>query len=89
MPSFAFASGVKVKPSNSEVVNASPLERTVPSAFFKDPEVGMAVMEMVNESPSESVGAAKLSGPSIASSLMLTVVSEPATGNAVRRSYGS
>ena len=70
------------------MVNASPLARTVPSAFFKDPEVGMAVMEMVNESPSESVGAAKLSGPSIASSLMLTVVSEPATGMLLEGAMG-
>ena len=77
---MVLASGVKVKPSSSVVVNASPLARTVPSALFKVPEVGIAVMEMVNESPSESVGADKFREPASTSSVREIATSDPAIG---------
>ena len=54
---------MKVSDCNSDVVRASPLDRTVPSAFFSEPEVGMAVMEIVKESPSLSVGAERFKSP--------------------------
>ena len=72
------SSGVNVNPVISEVVKASPSERIVPSAFFRRPEEGTDVMEIVNESPLESVGADKFKEASMVSILMLVLISLPA-----------
>ena len=80
MLSFALAFGVKVRACNSVTVREPPSAKTVPSAFFSEPEVGIAVMEIVKESPSLSVGAERSKGTLTASSERVTVRSAPAIG---------